>query len=307
MPVAPWPASAEVAGRGARHCQTLAAGAALVTFSGDSLFGGPQAGVIVGHAELDRALRQAPARARAMRPGRSRALRAAAAGAGVPRQGTYSLRCAPFWRMATTPLEELTHRADARRYGDGRGARWRPRRSPAQDRGLRTTIPSAGLAVDGDRLAALRAHDPPVITRTVDGRTVLDLRTVDPADDAVLVESAAVARSSNTEPYAPRKVLPPGSPAHRPLGVVIVVRGERDRCPARRCDGEDQETRSPCVHGETELQPRAEPHLAGEHVAGDGRLVLRARIQTGDVRQLAGPRAQLIALQVDRRPLLAPV
>jgi L-seryl-tRNA(Ser) seleniumtransferase len=45
------------------------------------------------------------------------------------------------------------------------------------------TIPSAGVAVDGDVAAALRACDPPVIARVHDGRTVLDLRTVDPADD----------------------------------------------------------------------------------------------------------------------------
>ena len=59
-----------------------------------------------------------------------------------------------------------------------------------------TTIPSVGVAVDGDRLAELRAHDPPVIARTVDERTVLDLRTVDPADDAVLVD--ALRSSSRT-------------------------------------------------------------------------------------------------------------
>ena len=45
------------------------------------------------------------------------------------------------------------------------------------------TMPSAGIALDGDHLAALRAHDPPVIGRSRDGRTFLDLRSVDPADD----------------------------------------------------------------------------------------------------------------------------
>jgi hypothetical protein len=42
------------------------------------------------------------------------------------------------------------------------------------------------VAVDGDVTAALRAHDPPVIARVVDGRTVCDLRTVDPTEDAVV-------------------------------------------------------------------------------------------------------------------------
>ena len=45
------------------------------------------------------------------------------------------------------------------------------------------------MRVDGDHLAALRAHDPPVIARAREGVTVLDLRAVEPADDAVLVEA----------------------------------------------------------------------------------------------------------------------
>ncbi|MDQ3946023.1 MAG: L-seryl-tRNA(Sec) selenium transferase, partial [Actinomycetota bacterium] len=52
-------------------------------------------------------------------------------------------------------------------------------------------IPSVGVAVDGDRTASLRAWEPPVIARVHDGRTVLDLRTVDPADDSVLKAALA--------------------------------------------------------------------------------------------------------------------
>ena len=51
------------------------------------------------------------------------------------------------------------------------------------------TIPSAGLAVDGDVAVALRRADPPVIARVHDGRTVCDLRTVDPADDTHVAKS----------------------------------------------------------------------------------------------------------------------
>jgi L-seryl-tRNA(Ser) seleniumtransferase len=50
---------------------------------------------------------------------------------------------------------------------------------------------SAGLALDGDHSAARRSVDPPVIARVHDGRTILDLRTVDPADDAVVAKALA--------------------------------------------------------------------------------------------------------------------
>jgi len=43
--------------------------------------------------------------------------------------------------------------------------------------------------LDGDVTAALRAHDPPVIARARDDHTLIDLRTVDPADDAVVAKA----------------------------------------------------------------------------------------------------------------------
>ena len=49
------------------------------------------------------------------------------------------------------------------------------------------TMPSAVIALPGDRLAELRDRVPPVIARPRDGRTLLDLRSVDPSDDPVLV------------------------------------------------------------------------------------------------------------------------
>jgi L-seryl-tRNA(Ser) seleniumtransferase len=49
-------------------------------------------------------------------------------------------------------------------------------------------IPSIGVAIAGDRTAALRTATPkPVIARVDDDRTILDLRTVDPSDDLRLV------------------------------------------------------------------------------------------------------------------------
>ena len=161
--------------------QTLEAGAALVTFSGDKLLGGPQAGVIAGRADLvDRCARHPLARA--LRPGglvldvlQDTAL------AYLRRDGA----AIPFWRMATAPVDELRARAEALDAGEvvqcksvvGGGS------VPGGE------IPSAGVALRGDHTAALRGFDPPVIARVHDGRTVVDLRTVDPADDPTLAKA----------------------------------------------------------------------------------------------------------------------
>jgi L-seryl-tRNA(Ser) seleniumtransferase len=163
--------------------QTLEAGAVLVTFSGDKLLGGPQAGVIAGRADLVAACARHPL-ARALRPG------GLVLGALQETVLAYLRRDAeaiPFWRMATTEVSELRGRAEAIGVGEpvdcssvaGGGA------LPGLE------IPSAGVALAGDRTAALRAHEPPVIARVVDDRTVADLRTVDPADDPVLAKALA--------------------------------------------------------------------------------------------------------------------
>ena len=53
-------------------------------------------------------------------------------------------------------------------------------------------IPSAGVAVDGDRRSELRERERPLIARVNEGRTIVDLRTVDPDDDS---EVAAALRA----------------------------------------------------------------------------------------------------------------
>jgi L-seryl-tRNA(Ser) seleniumtransferase len=159
--------------------QTLAEGAALVTFSGDKLFGGPQAGVLAGRAELVQRCRSHPL-ARALRPG-GHVLRAmqAVTLSYLRRTATTEL---PFWRMATAPVATLRSRAEAIApvYAEPMDAVVGAGSAPG------ATIASYGLALPGDRLAALRAHEPPIIARTRDGHTLLDLRTVDPSDDATL-------------------------------------------------------------------------------------------------------------------------
>ena len=161
--------------------QTLEAGAALVTFSGDKLLGGPQAGIIAGRADLVDACAKHPM-ARALRPGALvlSSLQETAL-AYLRRDGD----AIPFWRMATVSVDALRRRAEALGVGEpvetvaiaGAGS------LPGLD------IPSAGIAVDRDVTAELRAQDPPVIARARDNQTLLDLRTVDPADDAVVAKA----------------------------------------------------------------------------------------------------------------------
>ena len=167
--------------------QTLAAGAALVTFSGDKLFGGPQAGVIAGRRELVARCARHPL-ARALRPGGLvlNALQETAL-AYLRRDGA----AIPLWRMATTPVAELEARAAA--LGNGVPIACTSVAGGGSAPGLE--IPSAGVALDGDRTAALRANHPPVIARVHDGRTILDLRTVDPADDEVVAKAIAACAS----------------------------------------------------------------------------------------------------------------
>jgi L-seryl-tRNA(Ser) seleniumtransferase len=155
--------------------QTLAAGAALATFSGDKLLAGPQAGIIAGRADLVEACARHPL-ARALRPGGLvlAALQATAL-AYLDRRGDDL----PFWRLATRPVDELAARADA--LGVGTVVATTSVTGGGTLPGVE--IPSAGIALDGDHAAALRAAEPPVIARVAEGRTVLDLRTVDPADD----------------------------------------------------------------------------------------------------------------------------
>jgi len=172
--------------------ERLDAGAALVTFSGDKLVGGPQAGLIVGRADLVARIRRDPL-ARAVRPEKV-TLAALAATLGLYRAGLATTRI-PVWRMIAAPVADLRVRAEAVRAripADGR-ARLRVADMTAAVGGGSLpgeTLPSAGLAVDGRGAASvaerLRTGDPAVLTRVADGAVWLDLRTVAPDDDAGL-------------------------------------------------------------------------------------------------------------------------
>ena len=170
--------------------QTLEEGAALVTFSGDKLLGGPQAGIVAGRAELVGRCARHPL-ARAVRPGALvlSALQETAL-AYLRRDGD----AIPFWRMAATPQASLRERASALAREVGRAAEVVAcEATPGGGSVPGLTMPSAGLALAGDHAATLRSADPPVIARVHEARTILDLRTVDPADDPLLAKAVGEA------------------------------------------------------------------------------------------------------------------
>jgi L-seryl-tRNA(Ser) seleniumtransferase len=165
--------------------QTLAAGADLVTFSADKLAGGPQAGIIAGRADLVAACARHPL-ARALRPGGLvlGALQDLAL-AYLDRRG----HDIPFWRMATLPVPELRRRAEAISGTLGAASAGAVRvvelaSVPGGGTLPGVEIPSAGIALNGDRTAELRAVRPrPIIGRVERQTTYLDLRTVHPDED----------------------------------------------------------------------------------------------------------------------------
>ena len=182
--------------------ERLAAGADLVTFSGDKLVGGPQAGFMVGRADLIARIRRDPL-ARAMRPDKV-TMAAVAQTLGLYRAGRATIDI-PVWRMIATPLRDLRARAEAMAARIGVAASVVELRSTIGGGSLPgETLPSAGLALAGGRrsatrvLAALRQGTPIVVGRIEADRVVLDMRTVKPALDgdlAAAVERALATRS----------------------------------------------------------------------------------------------------------------
>ncbi|OUN00677.1 MAG: hypothetical protein BAA04_12335 [Firmicutes bacterium ZCTH02-B6] len=202
----------------------MAAGADLVTFSGDKLLGGPQAGIIVGRKDLVERCRRHPL-ARAVRVDK---LTLAALQATLQHYLDGTVEQIPVYRMLAAAGEELQRRAER--------VRTRVLATIREDqvRGLfdlqvRSTVstvgggslpgegqPSAAVAVTvragqppaaqrGDGpvergcprvsieavAAALRRQEPPIIGRIEDDVLLLDLRAVEPAQDDLLADGLA--------------------------------------------------------------------------------------------------------------------
>ena len=168
--------------------ESLRAGADLVCFSGDKLLGGPQAGVVIGRAELVERLRRHPLQ---------RALRADKLTLAAL-EGTLALALdaerrdeVPVLRMLHEPLEAVRARAERLVALVGGEVEETVARVGGGALPL-AELPSAACAVEEELAERLRLVDPPVIALVRDGRTLLDCRTLTDAD----VEEAAGAVSA---------------------------------------------------------------------------------------------------------------
>jgi L-seryl-tRNA(Ser) seleniumtransferase len=184
--------------------ESVAAGPAASTFSGDKMLGGPQAGIVVGRANVISRMRANPLM-RALRPGK---LTLGALQATLYSYLDGSARTEiPVQREILEPLETLSKRAakivetmsaalngraeiksvelESRVGGGAAPERAIPSRGVAITPGADAT--AAGIA------GALLSSEPPVIVRTRDDAVVFDLRTVREEDDAVVVKAVLAA------------------------------------------------------------------------------------------------------------------
>ncbi|WNV77001.1 L-seryl-tRNA(Sec) selenium transferase [Geodermatophilus sp. DSM 44513] len=158
----------------------LADGADLVLASGDKLLGGPQAGLVLGRADLVRRLRRHPLY-RALRVDKTTlaALEATLRGPRPPVQrmlaadvdGLRARAAALAARLAAAGLDAVAVESQARVGGGG---------APEHP------LPSAAVSLPEAFAVPLRAATPPVVGHVAGDRTLLDLRSLAPADDDAL-------------------------------------------------------------------------------------------------------------------------
>ncbi|HWG51631.1 MAG TPA: L-seryl-tRNA(Sec) selenium transferase [Candidatus Acidoferrales bacterium] len=173
---------------------SLRAGVDLVTYSGDKMLGGPQAGMLSGREELVRRVRSNPL-FRALRVDK---LTYAVLEATLMEYMQRNFDAIPFVRMLHSSAEEIRSRAES----------LMERINPASTLKMElitgeslvgggsaptSTLPTALIALTAQSLSAdqlaehLRLSDPPIVARVEDGRVLLDLRTVFADEEEFLV------------------------------------------------------------------------------------------------------------------------
>jgi L-seryl-tRNA(Ser) seleniumtransferase len=178
--------------------RTLQEGVDLVTFSGDKLVGGPQAGLAVGRRVVVDALRKNPLY-RALRVDKMTV--AALDGVLAEHEAGRAARTVPVLAMLSATREEIRARAEAfvealRRDCPALATSVREGSSAVGGGAAPVVeVPTALIAVTHSQLrperlaAALRAGSPPVVARLADDRLLLDLRTVRTEEEPALHEA----------------------------------------------------------------------------------------------------------------------
>jgi L-seryl-tRNA(Ser) seleniumtransferase len=177
---------------------SVAAGADVITFSGDKLLGGPQAGVILGRRDLVDRIKANPLN-RALRIDKL-TLAALEATLRLYRDEAAAVAQIPTLRMIVRPAEELE--ADARRLAEQLEALDDPRLDVRVAAGLAKAgggalplldIPSRCVHVRFQGLSAtaldqhMRRQTPPIMGRIEDDIYRLDVRTLQPGDDEAII------------------------------------------------------------------------------------------------------------------------
>jgi L-seryl-tRNA(Ser) seleniumtransferase len=176
--------------------EALQAGADMVCFSGDKLLGGPQAGIILGRADLVERLRRHPI-ARAVRVDK---MTVAALEAVLRLHATDHRDELPAWRSLTAPASSLRTRVAAivRELPGARTGRGEAAAGGGSLPGYAIdshVVRLDHLAHPQELAARLRLGNPPVFCRLEEGALVFDLRTVEPGDDERLARAVRYALS----------------------------------------------------------------------------------------------------------------
>jgi len=168
--------------------ESLTAGADVVCFSGDKLLGGPQAGIVIGRADLIAKIKKHPL-ARAVRADKTCL-------AGIGATLAHYLkdeaeREIPVWRMIATTPEQIKARAEnwAEELGQGEVVAGESTVGGGSLPG--ESLPTFALALavrSPDKfLEKLRRQNPPIIARAANDRILLDPRTVLPEQEGALL------------------------------------------------------------------------------------------------------------------------
>jgi L-seryl-tRNA(Ser) seleniumtransferase len=179
--------------------ESLASGVDLVCFSGDKLLGGPQAGIVVGRADLVQRLRKHPL-ARAIRA--DKLCLSALTATLLHYLKDEAEREIPVWRMLSMPIGEVRLRAETwlARLGEGRviGSESTIGGGSLPGETLPTWVLALEVRNPNQVLERLRRENPAIIARAQDDRVLLDPRTVLNEQEELLLDSLQrVLKSSN--------------------------------------------------------------------------------------------------------------